>query len=329
MKKILLILCALFISSAHADVLETCIEKIAKDNTIWQNMLFDKTNGIFNDLPESSDLTDEIVDSKKQSIYALIGKDIELKCPEKLAAIAKKDRAVIPFTHNEKEYAFDFSIETMFDYVNDIRTGIIVVNKRNLSSGKVLKVSDFPKKQKIFSDECSDWTIFENLDDDGAVNIAGQAVFNEFGGSKNEFFLDFTEGDDRRVFPGLVLMDETGSRTEKIVSYRNVKTGMQKMRQFAEKLKGSACSNQGLAVYLVALDVQHDSTSKLPGHWSIGLLSTGGAAGATAIFLTATAATVGWIASGVLLAAGAVVALIPSPIEKIDQVMILDGPYNL
>jgi hypothetical protein len=207
----------------------------------------------------------------------------------------------------------------------------------------------------LFSDECSDWSIADNLDDDGAVNKIGQSIFNEFGGSKNEFFLDFTEGDNRRAFPGLVLMDETGSGREKIVTYRNLKTGLSKAQQFAKSLKSSECANQGLAVYLVALDVKKDSSSSKKG-WAIAAGIGGGAmtwmglsAGATYAFLaggvsalgsaTAIAAPgtmaamalgpVGWIIAGVAVATATAVALYPSEIEDLQQVMVIDGPYNL
>ena len=248
----------------------------------------------------------------------------------------------IPFTHDNKEYAFDFDVTQMFDYTNNIRTAILVINKRDLSAGTVLKLSDLPKSTSFFSpyhffsDECSDHVIVDNLDDDAAVNVAGQAVFNEYGSSKNEFFLDFSEGNNRRAFPGLVLMDKTWSGKEQIVSYLNPSIGMQKVQQFAEKLKNSACANQGLSVYLVALDVKRDASGEKKDKWSIGLISGAGAGAATAgialwtgAAASATVPVVGWIVAGVLATAATIVTLTPATIEKLDQVMILDGPYNL
>ena len=339
MKKLLCIFLVLLSFSARADILSDCLNSIVKDDKIWQDLLFDKQNGIFKDLSDSAELTEEIVNLNKAKIYTLIAKDMEVKCPDKLAAIAKHDRAQIPFKYNNEDYGFDFSIETMFEHINEIRTGILVINKRNLSAGQVLKLSDIPKSTSwwspyhFFSDECSDHTIADNLDDDAAVNIAGQAVFNEFGGSQNEFFLDFADGNDRRAFPGLVLMDETHSRTEKIVTYINLKTGIIKAQQFAEKLKGSQCSNQGLAVYLVALNVQKDSSNSSMNGWAIGLLSGSAASAGVALYAgavaVATVPVVGWVVAGVLATAGTVVSLVPEKIEEIDQVMILDGPYLL
>ncbi|MBO7042875.1 MAG: hypothetical protein J6W08_03335 [Alphaproteobacteria bacterium] len=337
MKKILFFFCALLISTAHADVLDDCLNKIVKQDKIWQDILFNKSNGIFGFLGDNDEVKDEDVQNNKAKIYNLLAKDIEAICSDKVVQIAKiSGRREIPFTHNNQEYAFDFDISRIFDYTDNIRTGILVINKRNLSPGNVLQLSSIPKKQKFFSDACSDWTIWDNLDDDGAVNVAGQAVFNEFGGSKNEFFLDFAEGDNRRAFPGLVLMDETGSTKEHIVTYLNPSVAMKKTQQFAEKLKGSTCSNQGLAVYLVALNVKKDTTSGAKDGWAIGLASGGAAGAATAgvaLWVTAGAATTvpiaGWIVAGVLATAATVVTLVPATIEKINQVMILDGPYIL
>ena len=47
MKKILLILCMLFVSTAYASVLDDCVQKIAANDELWQQRLFDKKDGIF------------------------------------------------------------------------------------------------------------------------------------------------------------------------------------------------------------------------------------------------------------------------------------------
>lgn len=334
MKKILLILCALFVSTANADVLDNCLKKIESSTQTWQDILSDT---IFNYLDPQDELTSEIIQNNRQKIYSLLAKNIEAWCAEDIAQIIKVGgRKKIFFTYKEQKYGFDFDLATALDYANDIRTGILVMNNTGLSTKDIVNVSDFPEGQKFFSDECSDNVIWDNLDNDAAVNIAGQSVFNEFGGSKHEFFLDFAEGDNRRAFPGLVLMDKTGSTKEQIVSYVNPSIGLQRVQQFAEKLRGGACSNQRLAVYLVALDVKKDTTNSAKDSWAIGLVSGAGAGVATAaiaLFAGAGAATVipvvGWITAGVLVTAGAIVSLTPAPIEDIQQVMILDGPYIL
>ena len=149
-------------------------------------------------------------------------------------AKTSQDRAIIGFKHKNKEYGFDFDLSRIFNKVG-IQTGILVINRQDLHPAQILKLSDIPKKEKFFSDECSDWTIFDNLDDDAAVNVAGQAVFTEYGGNKEEFFLDFAEGDNRRAFPGLVLKDKTWSGEEELVSYANIKTAVQRTEPFANK----------------------------------------------------------------------------------------------
>ena len=343
-----------FMTNVQANTLDDCLQKISSDNTLWQQRLFDKKDGVFNTLGEKEILTDELVQKNKAKIYTLLAGNIMLKCNKDLLEIAKIPRGLIEFVHDKNKYAFDFSTETAFSYI-DMRTGILVINKRNLVPGEVLELSSIQKDKKFFSDECSDWTIWDNLDDDAAVNVAGQAVFNEFGGSSNEYFLDFAEGDNRRAFPGLVLMDKTFSTKEQIVSYRNINTGIEKARQFATKLKGGVCSNQNLAVYLVALDVKRDTSSGKNG-WVVAAGIGGGAfawiglsAAAVATPLAATAwlptvvgnamlstaavssgvPVAGWVVAGVLVAGATAISLYPFEIEKIQQVMILDGPYHL
>lgn len=263
MKKLLFILCALLVSSAHADVLDACLEKIEQNNTnSWHDILFTNSNAIFNFLTDNDELTDDIVQKNKQKIYTMLAENILEACPDKLLDITKIPRGNIRFTRQDKKYRINFSTETLFDYSN-IRVGFLIINKKNLEPGNILKLSDIPEKEKFFTDECSDHVIWDITDNKAAVNVAGQSVFTEFGGNKNEFILDFAEGDNRRAFPGLVLMEKTHSVQEQIVTYSNVKTATEKMELFGSKLRKSACSNQGLALYLVALDVKQDISEKL------------------------------------------------------------------
>ena len=349
MKKILyLIFATLFVSSANAagDALDLCLQKISANKATFES----KINGIFG----NADLNETIVEQNKNKIYALLSESFKNLCGDYLVQIAKtkKERARIDFKHKNKEYGFDFSMDRIFEDLG-IQMGIVVINKRNLATNSILKLSDIPKKQKFFSDGCSDHTIWDNLDDDAAVNVAGQAVFSEYGGSEHEYFLDFAEGDNRRAFPGLVIQDVTGSSEEKIVSYINIKTAIERTQQFAEKLKSGKCFNQGLSVYLVALNVEkapintsdnRDTsayvTSGVAGvGLTTGAIATGvGMAGgatlsAAALGTTATGVAwipvAGWITAGVLGTAAATIALWPQTITDIQQVMILDGPYNL
>ena len=354
MKKIFgLIFSILFISDvAHASApdqaLITCLDKIYKNDSAWQS-------GVTN-IFGNADLNDAIVEQEKARIYDLLSKRIATNCASALVTMAKtnQERAIIGFKHKDKEYGFDFDLSKILDNVG-IQTGILVINKRNLYPTQVLKLSDIPKKQKFFSDECSDWTIADNLDDDAAVNVAGQSVFTDYGGSKNEFFLDFADGDNRRAFPGLLLMDKTGSTEEKIVTYFNLKTAVEKTYQFAEKLKNTPCSiDNNLAVYLVALNVQTgpvttSANDDLASGWTAGTGAAVGAAtigiGAAALHTTGAAAAFGALAGatgaaavvplvgwGIAIVTGTVaasMALYPNPITDIQQVMILDGPYDI
>lgn len=342
----------MFITSAKAadTPLDKCINKISADETIWKAGLAT----IFGD----SEPDDAVVDQNKAQIYQLLTSSFQGLCGENLISIAKtnKERAKINFAYKGKEYAFDFSLDRIFDDFG-IQTGILVINKRNLMPNSVLKLSDIPKKEKFFPDACSDWTIAlsltdldHGLDDNAAVNVAGQAVFSEYGGSQHEFFLDFAEGDDKRAFPGLVLQDVTMSGEERIVYYTNIKTALQRTQQFYEKLKGGPCSNSNLAVYLVALNVQqgtmqqtsgdHKTGTNIASGIAVGGVATGAIAtgvGMTAIggSLTAAAAAsaaipvAGWIVAGVAGIAAAGFAMWPTKIANIQQVMILDGPHPL
>ena len=344
MKKIFgLIFSILFISDvAHAasapdQALTTCLDKIYKSDSAWQS-------GVTN-IFGNTDLNDAVVEQEKARIYDLLSKRIAANCASALVTMAKtsQDRAIIGFKHKDKEYGFDFDLSRIFDNVG-IQTGILVINRRDLYPTQILKLSDIPKKQKFFSDECSDWSIADNLDDDSAVNVAGQSVFTEYGGNKEEFFLDFAEGDNRRAFPGLVLMDKTGSSAEEIVSYANIKTAVQRTEQFANKLKGGPCSLRPMAVYLVALNVQKAPVNVSDNRdMSASIVAGSGAAVAGGVsagaalassFFTAAGAIswipiAGWVAGGVIAVAGGAIALWPQTITDIQQVMILDGPYNI
>lgn len=300
MKKLFLILFVLSISTVHASVLDTCLEQITAQDKEWHNDLFDKNSGIFSFLGDTDDLTDEIVQSNKEPIYRLLATKIVSTCESNLVQIAKQSgRGQIPFSHNNKEYAFDFDVKHVFDYIGST-LGFVIINNKNLSRGEVFNISDIPKKVKFFNADCSAQKAKFNIPDDAAINVAGQAVFTEFGGSKNEFYIDYTEGNGRRAFPGLVIKDETRSPEESIVVYQNLPVALERYEQFGEKLKTSACANQGLALYLVSLP---DGMKK-----------------------SKTFSTWNWI--HIFLLTPTTYAVSPV-IEKIDSVKIIEGPYPL
>ncbi|MBN1324741.1 MAG: hypothetical protein JW974_00775 [Alphaproteobacteria bacterium] len=333
------------VNFAVADNFRDCMQKI--NDPINNSGFFEGMDSIF---PDKQDLTQEIVTKKAPKIYNLLAANILAYCADYIAEFSELETGKISFARNNKKIAFEFSIKKLFEHIN-LRTAIMVYNDRSKVTGDVIKLSDIGKT--YWSDECSDLSIWDNLDDDAAVNQAGQRVFSSYGGSKNEFFLDFEEGNNRRAFPGLVLMDKTGSTTEKIVTFSNILTGKEKTKQFADSLQNSMCSNQGLAVYLVGIDTFPDPRNK--NSYAIAAGVTGGTMallglGSALATTTAVAATgsmilvnttlglaaassavpvAGWIAAAVLTTTAGIIAMVPQDLQDIQQVMVLDGPYNI
>ena len=335
MKKILLFfstICVILFQGnvASADILNDCMRRVS-DNADFKKAM---TEEIFKD---PSMLTQEGATQNKSKIMGLIAGEVILNCMANLGTLTKSANGKVWYERDNKKYAFQFKMDELFQYIN-IPTGVMLYNKPSLSVGDVIKLSDI--KKLYWSDECSDHTIWDNLDDDAAVNKAGQSVFSQYGGTDNEFFLDFEEGNDRRAFPGLVVMDESWSTTEKIVSFNNLHAAIAATQSFATALNGSACSNDGLSAYVVALNVEKDSTDK--NAWSVGVGVTGGTAilvstlavkttvGASLLTAAGASSSVpvyGWIVGGILAATAGIISLIPGEIANIQQVMVMDGPY--
>ncbi|MBE6457482.1 MAG: hypothetical protein E7011_01580 [Alphaproteobacteria bacterium] len=318
---------------ANADLLTDCMTKISNDPNFSNTM----TSEIF---PNASELSQEYATQRKNKIMGLIASEFIIHCMENIDTHVKCANGKVWYTRDGKTYAFQFKMPELFQYT-DIPVGIMIYNKTNLNIGEVITLSDIPKL--YWPTECSDHVIWDNLNNKAAVNVAGQKVFSQYGGSDNEFFLDFEEGNNRRAFPGLVLMDKTSSSSEAIVSFTNFYTAVNSAEQFATALNGTSCSNDNLAVYVVGLDVKPLSTKDKTG-WGIvasvvggsaavvGVSSALAAAGATSGLLTAAAVSgtvpvVGWIVAGVLGATATVISLVPTEIRDIQQVMVLDGPY--
>lgn len=286
MKQIFVLIASLFIfHSAHCDLLTDCMNKIT-DNASFQSML---KNDVFKG---TGDITRELVTQKKSKIFAAIGKGLleEPACFDNISAIARRENGKVWLEFNDKTYAFQFSMSDLFNYVS-IPAGIMVYNNRGLGAGDVIKLDDIT--ELYWSNECSDHTIWwdNSVDNDAAVNVAGQKVFSQYRGDKNEFFLDFEEGNNRRAFPGLVLMFENFSRLEAIVAFGNLQTAIKAAEEFANALNGAACSNDGLAVYVVLLEEDRIGSGR-----------------------------VSYVAENKW-------SLIPSEIKDIKQVEVLDGPY--
>ncbi|MCQ2572037.1 MAG: glycine zipper family protein [Alphaproteobacteria bacterium] len=334
MKKVLLIIFALFVFPCHADVLSDCITAITNPEDTsaesWQNLLFDKTKGIFKEVDDSAEITNDMIQAKKAEIYTAIAGLFLTKCPmSSLIRIIQTNvqRGTIPFTHNGKKYAFDFSIDTMFEYPTT-RMAIMVMKKDKVPEpGNTMLLSDTPQTDYFFSKSCSAHNPTLWLSDSTAVNVAGQAVFSEFGGSSNEFFLDFPEGNRRRVFPGLVIMEKTMSTVEELVVYTNLKTAVQKTEAFARNLNGKSCIGQNLGVYLVAIDLQESESSDRDAAvlFSLG----GGAATGVVVGLLASSGPVGWIIGAVGAVTAGIIYSVSYEIEQKNEIKILAGPYNI
>lgn len=280
----------LFPAITWADMLNDCMHKISDSNSFKTAM----TNDIF---PDAATLTQEGATQKKAEILTLVGNELLSNCSENLSTLAKQANGKVWYPRDSKTYAFQFKMPDLFQHLN-IPTALFVYNKNNLKTGDVVKLSDIPKL--YWSNQCSDHTIWDGLNDNAAVNIAGQQVFSEYGGDKNEFFLDFEQGNNRRAFPGLVLAEYTKqyyNQTEAIVMFSNISTADQYAQKFANALQNSACSNDSLYVYVVKFDKDPTFTNEnKDGFWRYGL-------------------TFGF--------------LIPGKIFDIQQLTILSGPYTI
>lgn len=170
-----------------------------------------------------------------------------------------------------------------------------VYNNATKKPGDIVQLSDIP--QLYWSNECSDHTIALDLSNKAGVNIAGQRVFSPIFNQDNyEYFLDFQQGNNRRIFPGLVLL-ETPFPT---VQERLVMTAPDKAdeyaKQFATALANTVCVNENLVVYTVDL-----GTTFTPSDTGIDW---------------------GWALGGPLVG-----ALAPQKIMHINQITIKSGPY--
>ena len=329
-----------------ADITMDCMKKIS-DNQDFQTTM---TDNVFKG---KETLTEEDIRQAKSKVLGAAVATLLYECPSDISVIAKQPNGKVWIKLNGQVYGLVFKMSDLFAYAN-IRTGIMIYNNSSLGPGDIIEQSSIPKL--YWSNNCSDHIIRDGHNDDAAVNVAGQSIFTEYGGSKNEFFLDFEEGNDRRVFPGLVIMEDHhnglfGEDIEQLVYYTNVQTAIDKAYKFAKSLKGTACGNQNLSVYVVALDIQKTSSETAAG-WGFaasvagatGIIGAGLAAATASTALAATGSMVlvntalaaaafpvaGWIAAG---AAATAALLIPffvnndSTIENIERVMVIDGPY--
>ena len=305
-----------------------CLADIGADDAAFITPMY---NNVLSGLPPEQ----QNIDANKTKMFNLVAANIELHCLNggdinDFQTIADSTGFVIPFTYtNGQKYKMQVDTAKLFEHIN-LPTGFLVVNNRNYVPGDIIKKSDMPTDY-YFSNDCSDHYVRLNISDDVSVNVAGQTAFGEYGGKQNEFFLDFPVTKNCRAFPGLVLGDFGGlGGAEKIVVYTNYINAQKAVRTFADALKNTACANQNLAVYMVALE---SVPTQKPG--STGLVIGAGVGGAAAGAITVALASnpVGWVIAAVGAAVGAVAtgvsALFYKDLADIQQVVVLAGPYNI
>lgn len=173
-----------------------------------------------------------------------------------------------------------------------------VYNNATKKPGDIVRLTDITKL--YWSNECSDHTIAFNLSNKAGVNIAGQRVFSPiFNQDKYEYFLDFQQGNNRRIFPGLVLLE---TQFTKGIQERLVMTAPDKAdeyaKQFANALANTVCKDENLVVYTVDLGTTFTQSD------------TG----------------IDW---GLALGGPLVGALVPQKIKHINQITIKSGPYQV
>jgi len=200
----------------------------------------------------------KFVDSHDQDFYGLTVSGIIKHCTgsnnANMNLLADTDEITIPFMISSQKYELIVNTDKLFMHMQR-PVAFLVMKDTNKRPGDIVNKSDIPKNTYFFSNACSDHTIRFNLSNKAAVNQAGQAAFAAYGGAENEFFLDMPVGKSCRAFPGLVLGDFGAINSqEKIVVYTNYKEARKALKAFVGALHNTACSNQGLAVYLVDIE---------------------------------------------------------------------------
>ena len=326
------LLLSLFIipNVGQGDALNDCMRAVSNEPA-FQNAM---TNEIFTG---TNELTQEIVTLNKQKIFGAIGATMIMHCPNELPRLTRVANGKVWWEKGGNTYAFQFKMEDLFSYM-DIPVGIWVYNDKTLKPGDTINLSDI--SGKYWSKSCADHLTIDGIDDGTAVNQAAQQTMTGYAKQGNEFFLDFEETDDissgRRAFPGLVIMDHGGSTNESVVAYSNLHTAIHSAENFANKMTGSACAHDGMAVYVVSLDVRptdRNGTDQIFG-WAAGI--TGGAmtvvGGLKVAGVIATAGLLGnpvtWVVAGVAAAGAAATALLwTEQLADLERIVILDGPY--
>lgn len=334
MRKFLLIFAMMLCGNlAYATDTNTpaCIAAIGNDQNAFVNVLK-------SEILKGKEFNQQFVDQKKDELYTLIARNLAVHCLDVTnlddfnTNIADADILTIPFQMDGKYYSLNINVAKLFDYTTDyLKAGIMVTTLSNPTlagkhMGDVITKSEMPTDY-FFSGQCSDHWVRVNIDDNVAINKAGQAAFPTFAGS-NEFFIDFPIGKNNRAFPGLIIASAKGiGGSEQVVWFTNYKNARASARKFAAALQNTPCANDRLAVNVVALNTV-PTVQNGKSRWALGGGITGGAAIGVGAFLASN--PVGWIIAGVAAAGAAVgYAILPESLANMEQVMVLDGPYQI
>lgn len=233
-----------------------CISSVATDNTFLAELqnIFTKY-GI-----DTKKATQESVDailadmSVRPGLLTELAESVKSHCMTELHKIANgSNNLTVPVNIAGATFRVNLTVDELFEYMT-IYTAIVVSDNRALAPGATIANSG---GAKYWSKECSPHTVMWNLSDKAGVNKAGQAAFTQFGGSDNEYFLDFPKGDNQRAFTGMVMVDKTYSVQDDIVVFSNFKTGLDTTAAFAKALNGGPCAGttNRLAVYYVMVPI--------------------------------------------------------------------------
>ena len=228
-----------------------CLQKIG-DSDVFSSGL--KT------LVGAAPLNQDFVDDNRMSLFELFANAMQEKC--RLAewnAIADAETIRVPFVLYEKKYEFTIHTNELFNHVRGMKSSFWVIDNSNFKPGDTV---DENYKNTItgwyYSDMCSDYYTAGNIDDDMAVNKAGQQAFNK----DEEYFLDMPVGKGCQGFPGLVVQDRGFLRSDgMLVEYNNYRVAREKFKTFVEGLQGTQCL--GLTAYLVSVDYNKNTDGEI------------------------------------------------------------------
>ncbi len=296
----LFLLCGI-VSNADA-ITAPCLAAIGADDAGFINPMY---NNVLGGKPPIQ----ENIDINKIKMFNLVADNVKTKCfdasatKNDFAAITQYAQFIIPFKYKDnKKYKMQVDTSKMFEYLN-LPVGFLVINNRKLTAGDIIKKSNMPTDW-FYSNTCSSHNPRLNIANDAAINVAGQAAFGKYAGEKSEYFLDKPVGKSCRAFPGLVLGDFGGwGAAEGIVVYKNYLSAQKAIQSFHSALQNTPCSQQqDLAIYLVSLDnIRVKNSDQIP-EWLVV------ANGLTGIGLQ---------------------ALLVEKLADIEELQILDGPYNI